>query len=381
MITQDEIDQLSNFDGGGARVLSTYLNLDPARQVRRSYRIVFEDLVHDLRERLDEPARAELSREVAENDAWLQSHPPRGKGFVLFSCAPRGFWQAYFLPVRVEDHIAFDHRPDVAPLLGVIDDHQRYAVALVDKRRARLFSVYLGAIEESEAFKDFVFHHHDQGGISQSNFQRHHEAHVYRHLKKVVEHLKQLYRRREFDRLILAGPEEPTSELRRLLPRALARELVAVIPAETTVGGAEILEKTMEVERRFEGEAEERFLAEVFEIGGGGGRATYGVAPTLDALWLGAVQTLVMAEGLGGPASDCPNCAKIEPGTVANCPACDTVMKPAHDLYHLAARRTIDQAGSVEVVHGDAARRLHEKGGGLGALLRYRWSKIHGVQS
>ena len=379
MLSPNEIDQLARFDGGGARVLSTYLDLDPGRQARRSYRVAFKDLVAELRETLDEPARRELARELVPTTAWLENQVPQGKGLAIFSSAP-GLFRAYFLPVRVEDHIAFDPRPDIAPLLGVIDDHERYAVALVDKRRARLFSVYLGAIEESEAFKDFVFHHHDQGGISQSNFQRHHEAHVYRHLKKVVEHLKQLYRRRDFDRLILAGPEEPTSELRRLLPRGLARQLMAVIPAETTVGAAEILEKTMEVERRIESEAEERFLAEVFEVGGGG-RATYGVAPTLDALWLGAVQTLVMAEGVGGPASDCPNCGKIEPGTVANCPACGTAMKPAHDLYHLAARRTLDQAGSVELVHGDAARRLHEKGGGLGALLRYRWSKIHGVQS
>jgi len=55
-------------------------------------------------------------------------------------------------------------------------------------------------------------------------------------------------------------------------------------------------------------------------------------------------------------------------------------MKPEHDLYHAAARRALEQAGSVEVVHGDAARRLHEKGGGLGALLRFPWSKIHGIQ-
>ena len=34
--------------------------------------------------------------------------------------------------------------------------------------------------------------------------------------------------------------------------------------------------------------------------------------------------------------------------------------------------RAREQAGRVEVVHGAAARRLLEAGGGLGALLRYR---------
>jgi peptide chain release factor subunit 1 len=372
MITQDEIDQLSNFDGGGARVLSTYLDLDPARQVRRSYRIVFEDLVHDLRERLDEPARAELSREAAENDAWLQSHPPRGKGFVLFSCAPRGFWQAYFLPVPVEDHLAFDPKPDVAPLVDVLDEYERYAVALVDKRKARLFTVFLGAIEESEAFADFVPGKHDQGGPAQARFQRHHEAHVHWHLKRVVSHLAEMLRRRQLDRLVIAGPEEATSELRGLLPRALAQRLVGVIPTETSAGAAEILEQTLEFERRVEREFEKRLLDDLLETAGARGRAVCGVAPTLDALWKGSVRTLVLAQGVHESGSECPSCARLEPGRVPNCPGCGAAMRPVHDLFHAAAQHALLQAGSVETVHGDAAAHLQERCGGLGAFLRYR---------
>jgi peptide subunit release factor 1 (eRF1) len=367
MLTQEEIDQLARFDGGGARVLSTYLDLDPARQVKRSYRIVFEDLVHELRDRLDEPTRAELVREAAETDTWLRGHPPQGKGFALFSCAPRGFWQAYFLPVTVAEHLAFDPKPDVAPLLDVLDEYERYAVALVDLEKARLFTVFLGTIEESDALKDFVPRKHDQGG----SVQGHRAAHVHWHLKRVVQRLAEILRRRQFDRLVLAGPEEATSEMRRLLPRALARRLVGVIPAKTSGGAAEILEKTLEVERGVEREYEERLLDELFETVGARGRATCGVVSTLEALGKGAVRTLVVAEGVHTPGRECPNCARLEPGTVANCPACGTAMKPVHDLFHAAAQRTLLQAGHVETVHAEAARRLQERCGGLGALLRY----------
>jgi peptide chain release factor subunit 1 len=368
MLTQDEIDRLARFDGGGARVLSTYLDLDPARQVKRSYRIVFEDRVHELRDRLAEPTRAELAREAAGTDAWLQGHPPQGKGFALFSCAPRNFWQAYFLPVRVADHLAFEPTPDVAPLLDVLDEYERYAVALVDLEKARLFTVFLGAIEEIEALKDFVPREHDQGGPVQG----HRAAHVHWHLKRVVQHLAELLRRRQLDRLVLAGPEEATSEMRGLLPRALAWRLVGVIPAETRAGTAEILERTLEVERSVEREHEERLLDELFERVGARGRATCDVAPTLEALWKGAVRTLMVAESAHTPGRECPNCARLEPGTVANCPACGTAMNPVHDLFHAAARRALLQAGHVETVHAEAARRLQERCGGMGALLRYR---------
>jgi peptide subunit release factor 1 (eRF1) len=38
--------------------------------------------------------------------------------------------------------------------------------------------------------------------------------------------------------------------------------------------------------------------------------------------------------------------------------------------------RAHEQAGRVEVVHGAAAQRLLEAGGGLGALLRYQYPHV-----
>ena len=66
------------------------------------------------------------------------------------------------------------------------------------------------------------------------------------------------------------------------------------------------------------------------------------------------------------------DCGRLEPGDVATCPACGSAMQPVHDVVHRAMARTIEQAGRVEVVHGDAAGRLLQAGGGLGALVRFR---------
>jgi hypothetical protein len=58
--------------------------------VRRTYRIVFEDLVKEMREGLDEPARTELASEAGRVQVWLDTEEPRGKGLVVFSCGARG---------------------------------------------------------------------------------------------------------------------------------------------------------------------------------------------------------------------------------------------------------------------------------------------------
>jgi peptide subunit release factor 1 (eRF1) len=372
MLTHERIRQLEEFEGRGARVLSVYLNTDPTRQARYSYQVVFQDLVKQAREPLGKRAREALMTEVARVQQWLETREQHGNGVALFACTPRGLWQAYYLPVSPRDHLVYDAKPDVSLLLEVVDDYERYAVALVDKERARLFTVFLGEIEESEALRDEVPGKTDVGGVSQPHFQRHHEVHVHWHLKRVAEHLTRLFTGRPFDRLVLAGPDEVTSELRRLLPRALAHRVVALIPADIAADKRDILDRTLEVERRVERKVEERLVDELFEIAGAQGRAIYGLEQTLETLWLGEVQTLVVADGADVSGSECPSCWRLAPGSVGACPACGTAMRPVPDLLHRAMGRAVEQAGSVEVVHGHAARRLLETGGGLGALLRFR---------
>ena len=353
-LTLERIAELEAFEARSAGVLSVYLDLDPARQVQRSYRVAFENLVADAHERLPEAARAELSREEARARAWLADREPRGKGLALFSCGSPALWHAYALAVRVRDHLAFERRPDVAPLRELVDEYERYVVALVDRVKARLFTVFMGEIEELDAFEDEVPGKHDW------------------HLARVARRLAELSRHRPFDRLVLAGPEEATSALRRRLPGALAHRVVGAIPAELFASKDEILEKTLAIDRRIEGEVEERLLDDLLDMIGPGGRATVGVRPTLDALWADSVQTLLVADGVHVTGSDCPNCGRLEPGNSATCPACGKAMRPAHDLIHRAMVRAMEQGESVEMVHGAAGRRLVEAGGGPGALLRHQ---------
>jgi peptide subunit release factor 1 (eRF1) len=107
-------------------------------------------------------------------------------------------------------------------------------------------------------------------------------------------------------------------------------------------------------------------------MAGGGGRATLGLAPTLDALSRGEVQTLVVADELRLDGAECKECGRLDPEKIPTCPECGAATRPVHDLLHRAMRLTVEKSGAVEVVRGDAARRLMESGGGIGALLRSR---------
>jgi len=114
-----------------------------------------------------------------------------------------------------------------------------------------------------------------------------------------------------------------------------------------------------------------RLLGQLLDLAGPAGRAVLGVRPTLAALWADLVQTLVVAFSASGDGSDCPNCGRLEPGSVERCPACGTEMRGVHDLFHRAMQRALEQSGSLYNEPAAAEKRLLEVGGGLGARLRY----------
>jgi peptide chain release factor subunit 1 len=372
VVSLDVLDRLARFEPGDARVLTAYLDLGPERRAGRTWAIVLKDLARAAREGLDKGERSLLDAEVERVRSWLDDVAPGGRSVVVFSCSSRGLWETYRLPAVERDELTFQSTPHLAPLIDIVEEHERYAVAVVDKERARLFTVFMAQIEQTEAFEDDVPGKHEQGGFSQLKYQRDHEKHVLWHLKRVVEELTRLHERKSFDRLIVAGPPEATSELRKLLPYDLSTRLVDVVPIEAAASNSQILEATLEIERRVERETEIRLVGDVFDQLGPGGLGSCGISATLEALWLASIQTLVISDGLRVPGSECPNCGFLEAGIVERCPACGALMRSGDDILDLAVRRTLDTDGEVEVVHDEAAQRLTERCGGVGALLRFR---------
>ena len=371
MLNLEQVRQIEALDAGDGRILSLYLDLDPERQSKRSYRIVFKDLAKDTRVRLDEALQRDLRGESEKVEQWLDGPKPQGLGLALFSCAPRNVWQPLWLALRTHDHIAYDPVADVAPLLEMLDDYERYAVVLTDKQTSRLFTVYGGEIEEDTQVRDYVPPKHDQGGPSQANFQRHHEAHVQRHLDHAMSCLTELAWRRQFDRIIVMGPSESTSELQRRLPRQLAARVVAVVPGKIDWNEKTILARAREIEDAVERDYEARLFKPLIDAQGPKGLGVVSTSPALEALWERDVMTLIVANGAHAAGNECLKCDHLHVGSKAVCATCGGPTRPLHDVFHRATAVALEQRANVEVVHGDAAQRLMALGGGLGAMRRF----------
>src|SRR4029079_2610808 len=116
---------------------------------------------------------------------------------------------------------------------------ERWCVALVNRRDARIFRGGPDGLRELEQMHDEVSRHHDQGGWSQARFQRSVEKEKDDHLKTTCDALLRHFKRQPFQRLILGGPREVVTDLETKLPHYLSERLAGRIEVDVEHSSAD----------------------------------------------------------------------------------------------------------------------------------------------
>jgi peptide subunit release factor 1 (eRF1) len=379
MITQAELQMLAGIDAGTALILSVQLDLSPARQIERDYIVAFDDLVHRAKATLDAEQAAALSREAKRVRTFLNSEPPAGLGLVIYSCSPIGLWRVYRLPTVVPDDINFTRYPRVGPLIDLLDEYERMVIALVDSESARVLALTQVQIEDSWSLKSLVPGHHQQGGWSQANFQRHRDHAIDEHLRSVIRELIEIDRREPFTCLIVAGPDEPRNRFLHLMPDDLRRRVAGHVPGEMFQSDAELIRASIDAARDARRNDELRLVQDLLETASNGGSAIGGRDAVLHELLKGSIEQLTVADGLHADGSICRECSRLVAIAYNRCPACGGDLAPFDDIIDEAIRRTLTSGGMVEIVHGPAADALLTESGGIAARLRYRSTNLSGV--
>ena len=293
-----------------------------------------------------------------------------GRSLVIFSSQPRALWQTFQLQVPVRTLAWFSERPLVSPLTAILDEHERYAVVLLDKEQARLLSVYLNRVEAQMHIRDDYPGRTATGGWAQARYARHREAHLHRHVLHVTEAIRAEVSRRPFDRLIVGGPDEALSALLSVLPAGLRSRVAGTYTCELFASEQEILDHVRAIEEAAERRGEAELVTRLVDQAKGGGLATLGWEQTLQSLGEGRVHKLFLTEGATRRGWGCPSGHFAGPTSRKVCPLCGIRIDAVPDLAEWAVERAFDTDASVETVRGEAARQLRKEGS-VGALLRY----------
>jgi peptide subunit release factor 1 (eRF1) len=358
-------------------VLSLYLNVDTsdAANLNRGFETRAKTLLAELEAQVNEEHAEEMAQDATRAMSFVAGYTPSAKGLVIFCDRSKDFFWTQELQTPLLSQAYYDETAYVRPLLEQLDEYERYGVILADRGQARLFSVFMGAIDEyplapvnpgSRRIKSTGSDH----GWSQMNIQRKTDVHTHRHLKHVAQEAVQLTNRERFDRLVLAGPGQVTTQLQRLLPKRLQTRVVASIPMQSTATPSEVLSKTQELELQVERKREAEMVEELITTAAKDEGAVTGVDRTVEAVQEGRLWQLIYANGFSARGRVCRECGALTMHERPSCPFCKGPLEVANDMVDLAARRTFELGGRIEQVKGAAADRLTEAGG-IGGLLRF----------
>jgi peptide chain release factor subunit 1 len=357
--------QVSHGPIPGERVLSVYLDTSPQRMARDAYLMAYIDGIKALRASLpaEDAERFEGAAQRAERYL-RREFEPGAPGIAIFSSTVSDTCTSVPLPVAPTDLVAWDEAAEMMPLYALAEHLQRVAVALVDSTRARIFTIYLGAIEEQRAIADDVPGKQSTGGwysLAQTRMARHREEHVARHITHTIDILLDLLHRRPFERLLLGGPPEALGTVTARLPKILRRRLVGTVHLPLFAGDDEVLQAALHAAAEAEHHAE---FAAVDELIGAqaGGRAVLGLDATLTALNDRRARRVLLSEPFEHAGGSCPTCDALVIDT-ERCPICHATVHGLANLREPILRAALAQGAGVEVISGEAAERLAEYGG------------------
>jgi hypothetical protein len=341
----------------GDRVLSAYLDVSPPAVLGRGYLMAFRGARRQLRATLPATEHTAFDRAAARIDRYLvEVFVPQGPGLAVFA-APAGTWfHALALPLPPRHDLAWGETALLAPLEEMLADQARVAVALFDKERARLFTVFLGRIEARRELVDELAPKHRSGGwhlLSQTRFQRHHEETVVRHARHAARALVELHRQLPFDHLLLAGPPEAVAVLRGHLPAPMRVRLAGRLDLALTADDEQVRRAVLAKCAALARADEERAVLELFESATTPA-AALGLRPTLVALNEGRVRRLLVSDAFAARGGECRRCAALIAG-VGSCPTCGGPSRPLASLREEVVARTLEQGAAVDTVAGPAA--------------------------
>jgi hypothetical protein len=369
---RDQLRRLAELRLDRPVVLSLYLNLDPSEFAtpparRTAVRSLVDEAERRLRDQngLSHEDRMALQASLERAASFLENDLPTdgAHGIAVFTSEPAALFEALKLPRSVANQVAIGHSPLVGPLAR-LEQRERWCVALVNRRDARIFRGSPENLREVEQIHDEVFGQHDQGGWSQARYQRGIEKEKDDHLKHTGDALMRHFKQQPFQRLIVGGPREVVADFESKLHQYLQERLAGRIEVDVEHSNADqVLDAARPLIEELERSRERSALDRLGE------RGVAGVENVLPVLHERRVECLLLDEQFGGvPGVRCLECGWL--GLEGErCPADGSEVVQVDDLTEAMIELAVQQSAELLPVR-------HERGalegyGGAAALLRF----------
>lgn len=363
-----------------APVLTVYLDTNRAKSVNRrlepAYLTSLESHAKLTEESLYPEKRESFREQVRRAELYLRTHPPRSKAVVIF-CG-RDSWEFVPLEADVEDEVHWG-APDLAQLLWLLDEHKPYGIVVVGRKRALFFLYLLGemlALEDKEFILEpskekemgppsRAFGVRVSRGTNRDVYEHHLDAEYSHYYRQIADDIERWCEAKDFQSMFLIGLNEAVKAIQKEFSQAVREKVVLVEEDLGWVSRNELHERIEPMVLRHE---RERQMALVDALLGDNRGLVLGIDEALVRLQQGTIRNLVVVKGLDASLKRCGECLWVDRTADPVCPAC------GRERHTVSLREILPDLvrrykASLQVVSGEAARKLQQVGG-IGAWLR-----------
>lgn len=363
MIDERQLQELAGFESEETLALSLYLDTDLTQQTKEKCRLVLRDLLERAKGSASDEDLARVERFFDQEYDW------KARSVAIFSLAKDDFWRVYPLVLPVASEVYTGEKLYLKPLSQLLDEHERYAVVLVDREKARFFLTQLGQIEERGAWAGEDVKRHKQGGRASTRYQRRSDRQAEQNLKAVAEATAQFCKENHCNQFVLAGSDETMAQFQAMLPKALHKQIIGTLVLDMDATLSEVRDRSAELIQAKERQREGQLVEDLITAAAKGGGAVTGVADTFYVTHEGRVHTLVVEKDFESEGYLCTSCGYISAQPMTKCALCGGKPQKIDDAVNRVIHRVIERGGKVETIISSEAL---AKAGHIGAILRYK---------
>ncbi len=375
MLTREALRELAAFEAPNHSAVSFYFQPQaPRDQSHRDEAILIKDKVREaLRqsERNGGGAAHDLKRllDLAEH---LNGNHSRAK--AVFACEAKGLWRELDLPPRLSrTELLVNRRFHLQPLAFLLEA-PHCAVALVDRKRARIFDLWLDEIIElDDLISDIPRGARTDGfaGYDAGHIERHLENFALRHYQNLSERLLRRYANGQgFQRLLLGCRDDIRAEIEPHLHPYLKQALLGWFSLDVATAAPEQVKATahafLEESRA---NRQQGLVRDVVGEAQRNGRGAVGLRNVLNSLERGEVQVLLLGDKLEATVIECTNCGHLDTRIVKDCAVCGQQTRELDDVADALISQALRNSAEIVYVSDDPE---FARAGGVGALLRFR---------
>ncbi len=219
-------------------ILSVYLSSSGKQVPYPSFYISqFHSLIH---QNLKDIEQKEWQSDSARIEEYLHESINKSSArSLVFFTAGKDLWQVLDFEFYLPPLVKTSSQPYLKPIEDAVKKYSKYLVLLVDRKKARLFTVNLGKIEEEKLVFDGEVPQNVKAkkidwGRDDKIF-RHIEDHLHRHLQTIAKKTFDFFMGKDIHFLIIGGHAEMIPKIKKHLPYPLNQMILGQFITELNI--------------------------------------------------------------------------------------------------------------------------------------------------